>query len=394
MSLRQYWREVWGRISQYTCENFPPERVKTVEECAKAAYACCVGWFGQPLDPRKPYCVQQAVAGNSFCMPMFDKYYLVLSKEAVTPEQLCSVIAHEMYHRVTTGRKGLANEMWVQEMMACLTSHWFLRKQGFQEHAEAAKKHWLGTMVTADVSAMRACRRQDWRRWILRGGDIYPDGFADSAVRTAYALIRIVDGDDLCRIVKAATLEEWIASLPEEKQYGVCRVLEVSSVGKKPPECALDLYQFLNALRARGDQAVSAAELSEITRLQPANGAAFFHLGRAYHFAKDFGSARDAYLNALALNFSDKWLPYNLATAYWHMDDFLSAATWYQEATHYESEWASASYYQGRALMKTGNIGEARKAWEHTATLSDEHYAKLAQTALEENPLPETADEG
>jgi hypothetical protein len=44
--------------------------------------------------------------------------------------------------------------------------------------------------------------------------------------------------------------------------------------------------------------------------------------------------------------------------------------------------------------MKTGNIGEARKAWEHTATLSDEHYAKPAQTALEENPLPETADEG
>ena len=391
MSLRQYWRDVKHRFSHLMFEDFPAEGTEAAEQFAKAAYACCVAWYGPPLDARKPYSVAQAVEGSSFCTQMLGKYYLAISKDASTPEQVCSKIAHEMYHRVTAGRKGLASEMWVQEVMACLTSYWFLQDQGFKGYADTAKEYWLSTMQKADVRAIRACRRRKSRDWVLRGKSIYPDGFGDSVIRTGYALISLLDENNLRRIIQAATLEEWIASLPVEKQYGVCRVLDVASDGKKAPETTRDIHQFFNALVAKGDKALVVAELLEITSLQPPSGAAFFHLGRAYHNAEDFEAARDAYLTTLDLKFPDKWLPYNLASAHSGLKDYSSSVAWYGEATRQDPGWARAFYFQGRALMNTGDLEGARIAWEKVLTLDDEDYARWAREALQENPLPDDA---
>ena len=388
MSLRQYWRDMKHRFNHLMFEDFPAERVEAAEGYAKAAYASCLAWYGPPLDAQKPYCVAQAVEGSSFCKLMFGKYYLAISKEVSTPERLCSVIAHEMYHRVTAGRKGLASEMWVQEVMACLTSHWFLRNQGFQEYTDHAKGYWLSVMGRADVQAIRACRRRKLRDYILRGGSIYPNGFGDSVIRTGFALNSLLDEDDLRRMVKATTLEEWITSLPPEKQYGVCRLLEVKSDTKKVPQTTPDIHQFFNALVAKGDKALVVAELLEITHLQPSNGTAFIHLGRAYHNAEDFEAARDAYLTVLDLKFPDKWLPYNLGSVCSSLEDYSSAVTWYQGATRQDPDWARAYYFQGWALLKASDLEGAITAWEKAATLSDEDCARWAREALQENPLP------
>lgn len=368
-------------------EDYPSDGPEAAEQYAKDAYTCCAAWYGQPHDPQKPYYLQQ-VEGSSFCTQILGKYYIAISNKATAPEQLCSVIAHEMYHRVTAGRKGLAGEMWVQEMMAILSSHWFLRRQGFTEYADAVKKRWLDAPGEANVSLLRDSHRRRGGEWILRGGNVYSAEFTNSVGRIGHALICLMDGDDLCRMVKAATLEEWIASLPEEKQYGVSRLLEVASDGKRVPETTGDIHQFFNALVAKGDKASVVAELLQITRLQSANGAAFFHLGRAYHKAKDFQAARDAYLTTLDLKFPDKWLPYNLASAYSSLEDYSSAATWYQEATRQDPDWARAYYFQGRALMKAGDLEGARTAWEKITRLSDEDCTRWAYEALEENPLP------
>jgi len=308
-----------------------------------------------------------------------------------TPEHLCSDIAHEMYHRVTAGRKGLAGEMWVQEVLACLTSDWFLRSQGLEGYADHARDYWLSMMEKADVQTIRTYRRQKSRDWVFRGKSFYPNGFGDSVHRTGFSLSNLLDRSALCRMVEAETLDEWIASLPEEKQYAVCHVLEVATDGKKAPETRQDIHQFFNALVAKGDRASVVAELLEITRLQPSSGAAFFHLGRAYHKAEDFQAAIDAYSIALDLGFADKWLPYNIASARSSLKDYPSAATWYQEATRQDPSWARAFYFQGRALMRSGDLESARAAWEKVVTLEDEDYAGWARKALEENPLPDEA---
>ena len=105
----------------------------------------------------------------------------------------------------------------------------------------------------------------------------------------------------------------------------------MASDGKIVPEDANDLSQFYHALVAKGDNAFIIAEFSEITNLQTANGCAFYYLGLAHQRAEDFSSARNAFLAAVDLKFSDRWLPYNLATEYWYLEDYSSAATWYRE---------------------------------------------------------------
>jgi len=391
MSLWQYWRDVKHRFKHQMFEDFPAEGAEAAEEYAKAAYACCIAWYGSPSDARKPYCVAQSIEGNSFCKLILGKYYLAIAKEVSTPENLCSDIAHEMYHRVTAGRKGLASEMWVQEVMACLTSHWFLRDQNFREYANRAKDYWLSEMEQANIIAARASHRQKMRNWVILGQSIYPKGFSETVLRIGYALNRLLDADDLRRIIKATTLEEWITSLPADRQYAVCRVLELATRDKAIPSDEKGLDRLFDALEAKGDSNTPVAEFKQIVQLQPENGIAFFYLGYAYDVAEEHDAALDAYLQAWKLGYSDKWLPHNIGDLYWQASNYAAAAEWFHEAVNQAPGWARPCYSLGRSLNAQGNIRVARQAWEKVLTLGDEHYTKLAQAELAENLLPDEA---
>ena len=99
-------------------------------------------------------------------------------------------------------------------MMASLSSYWFLRRQGCSEYANVVKEDWLNMPEKADVPLLLASRRRHGWDLIFSGGEPYPPGFVASIGRIGYALNRLLDSDDLRHIIKAATLEEWIASLP------------------------------------------------------------------------------------------------------------------------------------------------------------------------------------
>ncbi len=367
----------------------PLANEKECEAYAKAAYQYCIGLYGPPADSKQAYVLTRGVSSDSGCSYILGKYTITLSPELETLDQLCMVIGHEMYHRITMRRKGLRRQIWIDEMLAFLTSLWFLQQQGFSSYAEYCIGACQESADSIDLNALRTFRRPPWHKRLRDLSQAYPENFYTDIARVAVALKRIVDGNDLCRILKATTVDEWIASLPPAKQYAVCRVLEMPSDGKKMPETARDLDQFSRALEAKGDQALVIAEIAEVIRLQPENGGGFFYLGLAYQQARDFQVARDAYLTAIDLNFSDKWLPFNLGTTYWYLEDFASAARWYQEASTQNPDWAKASYYLGQALLKTNDLTGARAAWEKVLMLDDEQFIKSAQKALDENPLPE-----
>ena len=87
---------------------------------------------------------------SSVQSPKMDVY----SQELPLP----STSAHEMYHRMTAGRKGLAGEMWVQEMMASLSSHWFLRRRKvLQEYADAREGRLAGLGRDARRPTLAQC---------------------------------------------------------------------------------------------------------------------------------------------------------------------------------------------------------------------------------------------
>jgi len=373
------------------------EPLTNEQECesyAAAAYDFSVGLYGPPADAGRPYSLITGVGNHSGCSYSFNKYLITLSPGLKTREQQCMLIGHEIYHRVTACQRGLRRQPWIDEVLAFLTSLWFLRQQGFSSYADFIIQNCQEGDRKPDLAALRAYRPYPWYERLRSLSRNYPEHFYTDVEHVALALKQIVETDALCRIIKAETLEEWITSLPPEEQYGVCRLLEVESDTKKMPETTPEIHQFFNALVAKGDKASVVTELMEITRLQPSSGAAFFYLGRAYHKAEDFQATRDAYLTTLDLKFPDKWLPYNLASAYSSLEDYTSSATWYQEATRQDPDWARAYYFQGWALLKAGDLENARAAWDKAATLDDEDYARWAREALQENPLPaDAADE-
>lgn len=390
MSVLQHWREVWQRAQTLSSNNFPPEIAEEANRYAAEAYRSCVAWYGPPKDPQNTYRLEQTPGTSMHCWLFRGTHYITISQQAAAPEQLCEHIAHEMYHRVTAGRKGLAREMWIQEMLACLTAHWFCRHQGFKEYAEDIKNRWLATEGKADVSLLRRSKRNS-RRWLLYGEDHYSDAFVTSLTRIGYALTRVLDANHICRLSQAKTLEEWVASLPQEDQYAVCRILELPYSDKIAPDTETGWSRLFNGLKTKGDKEALVSEFEQIVRLHPSNGLAAFYLGRAYQLMRRFDAARDAYLKAIELKFSDKWLPYNLATCYWYTDEFSSAVQWYQEAINHDPQWAAAFNDLALSFIKIGDLLGARAAWKKVLTLDDEDYKKRAQKALQDYPFGDTS---
>ena len=225
MSVLQQCREVWQRLQEYAAvEDFDPAAAAVVNRYADETYCLCVRLFGPPIDPQRPYKVCRGE--RSYHSLGLGNHIIVITKEAKSKEQLCEIVAHEMYHRVTEGRKGLAGEFWVKELMATVTSQWFLLHQGFKGYAEWIKKDVLATEGKSDVNLLQNSSDGS-RRYVLSGTPVYSPAFINNLWRTGYALERAVKISGLASIVGANTLEEWVAALPREDQYAACRVLRL-----------------------------------------------------------------------------------------------------------------------------------------------------------------------
>jgi len=367
----------------------PLANQKECEAYAEDAFRYCVSLYGQPADAKRPYRLFKGTGEQSACSYSFGCYTILISPDCTTLEQQCMTIGHEMYHRVTMRRNGLRKQVWVDELLALLTSLWFLPQHGFSEYADDVLEGYTSSPVKIDLRKLREYRRPPWYVNLKTLGPKYPENFYTEIARLATALKHIVSGNDICRIIKANTLAEWIASLPEEKQYAVCCILEVTSDGKKILKDNANLSNFRNALKAKGNRETAVIEFQKIAHLQPANGSVFFYLARAYEDAEDTDKALAAYLKAYALDFSDCCLPNNVGNIFWHKKEYAAAAEWFQRAADGKPDWAKSYYWLGRSLNNIGKVGEAHEAREKVLTLNDEEFINLAQKAMEENPLPD-----
>ena len=392
-SLKHYVGEVVERAKRFAIfDEFSSEDLEIAKKYARDTYKVCVAIYGRPLDSQKPYVLQRAITGGSFCREISGKFHIVIDKDATTAEQLCTDIAHEMYHRVTHGRKGFAGEMWVQEIMAFHTENSFLRTNGFAEYAEARKKASLAQVGKADAVLLRASKLRNTRAWLLRGQNTYSEDFTISLVRVGYALSDILDGNDLHSMIKFVTLEKWIASLPQEKQYAVCHILEIPSDGRKFPEDGPNLVQFFRALKAKGDAEAAVAEFQTVADFYPTNGAVAFYLAMSYEYAKEADAALSTYFKAFDLGYTDHFLPSNVGKIYYRRKEYDAAIEWFQRSIASKPNWAIGHYFLGSSLNGLGKVREAHKAWETVLTLDNEKFKTFARQAIEENPLPESED--
>ena len=389
MPILQYWRGVWQRIMEYTVSNeFPPETAPLVEQYADESYRYCVRWFGSPKDAHKRWNIVQGE--RSFFSRPLGKPTITISKHAASKEQLCGDIAHEMYHRVTEGRKGLADEHWVKEAMAVLSSQWFQQNQGFKEYVKRLRENLTADDGRADMNILRSSS-PGLRRYIWFGTPVYSEAFRKSVWRIGYALNGAVDFSEISSLIKAKTLEEWMNTLSQEDQYAVCLVLEMPTQNKVVPYAAREVGRLFFALEAKGDKKSVVAEFERLAELQATSKDVFFRLGLAYQKAEQFEDALRAYNQAKDMGYSDKWLVYNIGSVYWQTKNYELAAEWFGRAAEQSLDWAQPRYFLGRSLNNLGNILAARQAWEEVLTLSDKDYSQLAEKALQENPLPDAA---
>jgi hypothetical protein len=76
---------------------------------------------------------------------------------------------------------------------------------------------------------VRAARPAPFRFGPRKG--IYPSGFQECIICLGDGLSRLLDWPDICRLIQADTLEEWISTLPEPKRPLASRILEIPYSG-------------------------------------------------------------------------------------------------------------------------------------------------------------------
>ena len=364
----------------------PISNQEKCEEFAADAYKYCTELFGPPADPHKPYRLINGPDEVSSCSYALGLYTITLSPQCETLEEQCMMIGHEMYHRFTMHRKGLRQQVWVDELLAFLTSHSFLKRQGYLDYADSYVRAYKNSDEKLNVKKLREYPRPSFYNRLKNIGLRYYDEFYYDIAQLEIALKAVLRSKDLYPLLKATSLDLWIDSLPEEKQYSVCRILEVSSVGRKPPTYSNDINHFSHALRAKGDSEAAVAELQLLTELQPTNGVVFAYLACAQYYAGEDEAALSNYLKAHDLRFDELWLASSIGAMYYRKKDYASATVWYQKAAECKSDWAKAYYWLGCSLNKQGNLQEAHDAWKRAVTLRDEEFTTLAQKAIEEYP--------
>ncbi len=107
---------------------------------ADSAYQYYIGAFGPPKDTEKKFEILMAPIACMAYDPIQRLYILTFREHDQNMPQAFASVAHEMYHRVTSRRKGLNKHLWVDEMLASLATYKFLCENEFTEFAEANLK--------------------------------------------------------------------------------------------------------------------------------------------------------------------------------------------------------------------------------------------------------------
>lgn len=363
------------------------------EEFAAEAYKYCTELYGPPADPHKPYNLINGTNDTSICWYALGRYTISISPQFETIEEQCMIIGHEMYHRCTMHRKGMRQQLWVDELLAFVISHSFLKRQGYSDYAESYVQAYKDSREKLNVKKLREYPRPSLLNRLKNMGPKFYEEFYYDIAQLAIALKAILCSTDIYLILDATSLQQWINSLPEEKQYSVCSIMEVSSEGKKLPDNESDLSQFLSALKAKGDSEAAVAELQLLTELQPTNGTVFAYLTIASVCAEKWSAALDAYLKAQSLRLSESRLLSLKEGTYYLSKDTTPAVVWLQQAAIYRPDMPKFLYGLGCSLNSMGYLRVAHEAWEQILTLEDDKFKDLARKTIAENPLPNGLDE-
>lgn len=367
----------------YKAANEPLRDREQARAFADAAYQSCVQWFGPPPDPKRRYELCNGIASGGSCSYGFGFYRIYLSSESCSPEQLCAIVGHEMYHRVTMRRRTLRREVWVDEMLASIASLWFLESQGYRDYAAFLRDEAAYEPEPVDLAGLRSFRRTSRLFAMWRGVEPYQKDFYPGTLRVGLALVSLVGSTALCRLSQAKSWDEWLDSLPNHQRALVVRFLRLPG-GDKSVGLNAECHRCLGyAYHVTGQLEAALAEYEESLRLKPDVADTYLEMGFTFHKMNRKDEALDAWQNAARLDPENIWAAFNIADAYHARRNYPDAIAWYKQTLTRRPDWPRALYELGVALACNGDVPEARQMWEKAADGGDAMYSQAAKERLE-----------
>lgn len=296
-------------------------------------------------------------------------------------------IGHEVYHRVTMCRNGMRRELWVDEMLACLSSYKILRSIGMDTYAFATEQACLERQHSRlNVHTLRQIRL---KRNVLSGMQRhpYPTDFRVHVTNLGQALLSIVGWDQLSNLAFSTNLNEWKESLTKEQQSSVYYVLGLSETSK--PSMVEDQYKLGVALRWVGDLKGSIHYLQLALHSSPDDIYIRYDLSESLFRAKQIHDAIKHVEYLLKVDPENSRLRFTLGNFFMAAGNFDDAISHLQSCIDLDSDCAMAHYYLGQVFYAKQDTHGARKEWLLAVETGDSLTANSARKALAETSNPD-----
>ena len=195
-------------------------------ELAEVSYELCTTWFGIPSDHAQTYYL--LYSSQNRCIPPWFTIgpYVISLKSGYAEAQNASVIAHEMYHRVTIKRPGIHRTWWVDEMIAYTLERHAVPELGYPDYARTMHNYLLESPGHSDARTIK----EIIAKGILPDMDRKATEFqlGCSIVSLGAQLEALVGWSNVCKIVGCPNWKEWLSHFTPPLRMKAAELLDLA----------------------------------------------------------------------------------------------------------------------------------------------------------------------
>lgn len=366
----------------------------SLDAFGRSGYTDLVQWFGPPPDPQWQYRI--VLGTRTLCrrQPLKRRYTISISPRYASHQERCWAVGHEMYHRVTM-LKWPQSDVWVDEMLACVSSLRLLRDRGYGVYADDIARSYRQSQSTLDMASIEAMQRGAISGRLL--GPMTEDALYAAVTAVGEGMVALVGWSAVCELARNATLGAWMRALPDERADLVAHFLKwiggpyLCEKGGhhqsriEPSGGPRVLLRLAYACYTAGRYEASIELYRRALRTERHAPSIHYWLGYAHLESGAPDAAEAAWLTFLSAEPDNAAIHYNLGNICRQRGDLEAAAAHLQRAVQAEPRDASSRFYLGVVLRDMGRRAEARYHWAVAATFGEPVVSPEAQRLLNED---------
>ena len=196
---------------------------KNLLDFCNVAYDSCVRWFGTPQDEDWPTELFRMNNARCYRIQRSKKYIITTCSHYTTINQDKATIAHEMFHRVTALYPEMKINLWIDEMLAYLTSRQILIEIGLGSYSNYRDSIILQSNQKLDINTLKNYRKSKTIFFSKK----QKASFYNSTSVLGIELMYHLEWEHICNLVPSKSLDQWLLSLPINKQQIARKLLDI-----------------------------------------------------------------------------------------------------------------------------------------------------------------------